>query len=75
MSNDNLYTSGSKQSIKEENNEDKIKQMVEEFNKNTDSGYTIKNVAMESDAYKEKLIIAMSSGECPDIYTNCRYQM
>lgn len=43
---------------------------VEEFNKNTDSGYTIKNVAVEPDAYKEKLIIAMSSGECPDIYTN-----
>jgi len=43
---------------------------VEEFNHNTKSGYTIKNVAVEPDAYKEKLIIAMSSGECPDIYTN-----
>lgn len=43
---------------------------VEQFNENTDSGYTIKNVAMEPDAYKEKLIIAMSSGECPDMYTS-----
>lgn len=43
---------------------------VDEFNKNTKSGYTIESVAVESDAYKEKLLIAMSSGECPDIYTS-----
>lgn len=43
---------------------------VNKFNEETDSGYTIKNIAAEADAYKEKLIIAMSSGECPDVYTN-----
>lgn len=43
---------------------------VDEFNKNTKSGYTIESVAVESDAYKEKLLIAMSSGECPDVYTS-----
>lgn len=43
---------------------------VEQFNENTTSGYKIESVAVESDAYKEKLLIAMSSGECPDIYTS-----
>jgi raffinose/stachyose/melibiose transport system substrate-binding protein len=43
---------------------------AEAFNENTDTGYKIESVAMEADAYKEKLLIAMSSGECPDIYTN-----
>ncbi|MGI6007403.1 MAG: extracellular solute-binding protein [Ruminococcus sp.] len=43
---------------------------AEAFNENTDSGYRIECVAMEADAYKEKLVIAMSSGECPDIYTS-----
>ncbi len=40
------------------------------FNENTDSGYRIECVAFEPDAYKEKLMIAMSSGECPDLYTH-----
>ncbi len=43
---------------------------VDQFNKNTDSGYTIKMVPTQNDTYKEKLVIAMSSGECPDIYTS-----
>ncbi|HHV10990.1 MAG TPA: extracellular solute-binding protein [Clostridiales bacterium] len=43
---------------------------VDQFNKNTKSGYTIKMVPTQNDTYKEKLVIAMSSGECPDIYTS-----
>ncbi len=42
---------------------------VEEFNKNTESGYTVENVPTQNDNYKEKLVVAMSSGECPDMYT------
>lgn len=43
---------------------------VEQFNKNTDSGYTVKLTAIQNDKYKEKLVIAMSSDECPDMYTS-----
>ena len=43
---------------------------VEEFNKNTESGYTVENVPTQNDNYKEKLVVAMSSGECPDMYTS-----
>lgn len=43
---------------------------VKQFNENTTSGYTVKSVATQNDTYKEKLIIAMSSGECPDVYTS-----
>ena len=43
---------------------------VKKFNESTDSGYHITSVATEPDAYKEKIVIAMSSGECPDIYAN-----
>ncbi len=43
---------------------------VTEFNKNTQSGYTVENVPTQNDKYKEKLVIAMSSGECPDMYTS-----
>lgn len=43
---------------------------VEEFNKNTKSGYTVENVPTQNDNYKEKLVVAMSSGECPDMYTS-----
>ena len=42
---------------------------IKQFNENTTSGYTIENVATQNDKYKEKLVIAMSSGECPDMYT------
>lgn len=43
---------------------------VEEFNKNTESGYRVESVAIQNDNYKEKLVVAMSSGECPDMYTS-----
>lgn len=42
---------------------------IEQFNANTTSGYTIENIPTQNDKYKEKLVIAMSSGECPDMYT------
>ena len=34
------------------------------------SGYTVNQVAIQNDTYKEKLVIAMSSGECPDMYSS-----
>lgn len=43
---------------------------VKQFNENTKSGYHVTSVATQNDTYKEKLIIAMSSGECPDVYTS-----
>lgn len=43
---------------------------VNEFNANTESGYTVENVPTQNDNYKEKLVVAMSSGECPDMYTS-----
>jgi len=45
-------------------------QAVERFNSTTDSGYRIKSIAIPNDTYKEKLVIAMSSGECPDMYVS-----
>lgn len=41
---------------------------VEKFNAETDSGYKITVVATQNDNYKQKLTVAMSSGECPDVY-------
>lgn len=41
---------------------------IEIFNSTTESGYTIVSEPTQNDAYKEKIVIAMSSGECPDIY-------
>lgn len=43
---------------------------VDKFNSSTNSGYTVELVNYPTDNYKEKLTIAMSSGECPDVYTN-----
>lgn len=43
---------------------------VDEFNENTESGYRVESVAIQNDNYKEKLVVAMSSGECPDMYTS-----
>lgn len=43
---------------------------VNAFNENTESGYTVENVAIQNDNYKERLVVAMSSGECPDMYTS-----
>lgn len=47
-----------------------IDMAVQKFNETTTSGYTVKSVPTQNDTYKEKLVIAMSSGECPDIYTS-----
>ncbi|HHX60006.1 MAG TPA: extracellular solute-binding protein [Epulopiscium sp.] len=41
---------------------------IDKFNSTTQSGYTIKSVATQNDNYKEKLVVAMSSGEAPDMY-------
>lgn len=41
---------------------------VEIFNSTTKSGYTVTSIPVQNDTYKEKLVIAMSSGECPDMY-------
>lgn len=41
---------------------------IEMFNQNTKSGYKVVSVPTQNDTYKEKLVIAMSSGECPDMY-------
>lgn len=43
---------------------------VDTFNETTESGYTVVSVPTQNDTYKEKLVIAMSSGECPDMYTS-----
>ena len=43
---------------------------VDQFYQNSSSGYQTEVVAVQNDNYKEKLIIAMSSGECPDMYTS-----
>ena len=43
---------------------------VKTFNETTQSGYTLTSVPTQNDTYKEKLVIAMSSGECPDMYTS-----
>ncbi|MCH3917425.1 MAG: extracellular solute-binding protein [Spirochaetia bacterium] len=43
---------------------------VDKYNKRTDTDYTVKEVPTQNDSYKEKIIIAMSSGQCPDMYTS-----
>ena len=45
---------------------------VDQYNQNdsAESGYTIETTSIQNDKYKEKLVIAMSSGECPDMYTS-----
>lgn len=42
---------------------------IRQFEEKSQSGYTIENIPTQNDKYKEKLVIAMSSGECPDMYT------
>jgi raffinose/stachyose/melibiose transport system substrate-binding protein len=44
--------------------------LVKEFNSTTKTGYEVESVSIQNDTYKEKLVIAMSSGECPDMYTH-----
>ncbi|MGL6201196.1 MAG: extracellular solute-binding protein [Lachnospiraceae bacterium] len=41
---------------------------IEVYHETTESEYTITSVPVQNDTYKEKLVIAMSSGECPDMY-------
>jgi raffinose/stachyose/melibiose transport system substrate-binding protein len=41
---------------------------IEAFNATTQSNYRVLSVPTQNDTYKEKLVIAMSSGECPDMY-------
>ena len=47
-----------------------IGRAIDAFNENNEWGYTIEESAFEPDAYKEKIHIAMSSGECPDMWTS-----
>lgn len=49
---------------------DVIAKAVDKFNSETESGYTVTVVPTLNDTYKEKLVVAMSSGECPDMYSN-----
>lgn len=49
---------------------DALQYAVDEFNANTKTGYTVTSVPTQNDNYKEKLVVAMSSGECPDMYTS-----
>lgn len=58
----NIFTEGTDKEANE--------MAIEMFNKNNKDGWTIENVPTQNDKYKEKLVIAMSSGECPDIYTS-----
>lgn len=48
---------------------DIVTKAVEKFNSETGSGYTVTSVPTQNDTYKEKLVVAMSSGECPDMYS------
>lgn len=43
---------------------------IEIFNETNEYGYTIEGTNISNDVYKEKITIAMSSGECPDMYTS-----
>lgn len=48
---------------------DTVETIVDMFNSTTESGYTVEDVHVQNDTYKEKLVVAMSSGECPDMYS------
>lgn len=43
---------------------------IEMYHDSTDTDYKVTSVPVQNDTYKEKLVIAMSSGECPDMYIN-----
>lgn len=49
---------------------DIVQAAVDKFNSETESGYTVTSVPTQNDTYKEKLVVAMSSGECPDMYSS-----
>lgn len=54
----------------EEPNKSLFQYAVDKFNSSTQSGYTVTSVATQNDTYKEKLVVAMSSGVAPDMFTN-----
>ena len=41
---------------------------VDKFNQENKDGWHVTVVATQNDNYKQKLTVAMSSGECPDVY-------
>ena len=43
---------------------------IDKYNegKGKETGYQVSYVPTQNDTYKEKLVVAVSSGECPDIY-------
>lgn len=41
---------------------------TDSYNNSADAKFNINTISTQNDAYKEKLIIAMSSGQCPDFY-------
>ena len=49
---------------------DIVQAAVDKFNAETESGYTVTSIPTQNDTYKEKLVVAMSSGECPDMYSS-----
>lgn len=49
---------------------DVIAKAVDAFNSGTKTGYATTIVPTQNDTYKEKLVVAMSSGECPDMYSS-----
>lgn len=51
----------------EDVDKDIVTKAVDAFNSGTESGYTVTSVPTQNDTYKEKLVVAMSSGECPDM--------
>lgn len=42
---------------------------INKYQSDSSNTYKINNQPTQNDKYKEKLVIAMSSGECPDVYT------
>ncbi len=60
----NIATEGNDQTI--------MQYAVDQYNENdaAESGYTVEVTAIQNDNYKEKLVIAMSSGQCPDMYSS-----
>ncbi len=49
---------------------DVVESAIRQYNEAPVNGYKIENVATVSNKYKEKLVIAMSSGQAPDVYSN-----
>jgi len=45
------------------------KEAMDKFNNETKTGYTVETVHIQNDIYKERIVVAMSSGETPDMYT------